>query len=122
MYPPPLVQWYLSLVHLVQISISINANSKLGTKLKPSSQHRNLFFYDKSIFVNYVPGSHITTDRAAVCVRSCPSRALSNVAELQAFYNQTGSSLCWYDVPPGSFFDGAAHGRDRCPSLAIEPQ
>nr|XP_022315976.1 choline transporter-like protein 1 [Crassostrea virginica]XP_022315977.1 choline transporter-like protein 1 [Crassostrea virginica] len=82
---------------------------------------RNLFFYDKSIFVNYVPGSHITTDRAAVCVRSCPSRALNNVADLQAFYNQTGSSLCWYDVPPGSFFDGAAHGRDRCPSLAIEP-
>uniref|UniRef100_K1RVJ4 Choline transporter-like protein n=1 Tax=Magallana gigas TaxID=29159 RepID=K1RVJ4_MAGGI len=86
------------------------------------SDRRNLFFYDKSIFVNYIPGSHVSVDTVAVCVKSCPTKSQTNVADLQTFFNDTGTSLCWYDIPRDSFFDGNSNGLDKCPNLPIEAQ
>ncbi|XP_061166170.1 choline transporter-like protein 1 [Saccostrea echinata] len=87
---------------------------------KDCTNLRNLFFYDKSIFANYVPGDYITVDTTALCVKTCPTYPISSVTELQGFYNNTGSSLCWYDVPREAYFDGNSNGRDRCPRLPIE--
>lgn len=84
--------------------------------------YRNLFFYDKSIFVNYIPGSHVSVDTVAVCVKSCPTKSQTNVADLQTFFNDTGTSLCWYDIPRDSFFDGNSNDLDKCPNLPIEAQ
>lgn len=86
------------------------------------SDRRNLFFYEKSIFVNYIPGSHVSVDTVAVCVKSCPTKSQTNVADLQTFFNDTGTSLCWYDILRDSFFDGNSNGLDKCPNLPIEAQ
>lgn len=73
-----------------------------------------MFYYNKLLMKGDV----------RVCVKQCMTQdaALEDADALRGYYNDTGSSFCWYNVEPDQFKDGASNNRDTCPDLPIEKQ